>query len=316
MSSSGSSSITANPGSSTDLRDGVLAGLFAYLSWGFLPAYFKYMTFVSPIEMVAHRIVWAIPFGLLIILIRRQLAEVLGAFRNRRTLGLLLVTSMMITINWTLYVWAVQNDQVFQGSLGYYITPLFYVLVGVVFYKDPFRKMQKLAIASASVAVGLLIIVGGQVPVIALVLALSFTTYGVIRKKVDIGGMPGLFIETVILCLPAFFYLLWLGNANQLAFNVQSTGHAVSFMLAGPFTVLPLLMFALAARRLTLSTIGFMQFIGPTIQFGLGVYYGEPLTPAYFGCFVLIWLAAGLYGFDAWSTSRRQREPLHDQIRP
>ncbi len=307
MSSSGSSSITANAGSSRDLRDGVLAGLFAYFAWGFLPAYFKFMVDVPPIEMVAHRVVWAVPFGLLIILVRRQWGDVLNAVRHPRTVGLLFVTSIMITINWTLYVWAVQNDQVFQGSLGYYITPLLYVLVGVVFYNDPFRRIQKFAIASAAVAVGLLIVVGGQVPTIALVLALSFTTYGVIRKKVDIGGMPGLFIETVILCLPALIYLVWLKYTGTLMFNLDDPGRAFSFMISGPFTVLPLLMFAIAARRLTLSTIGFMQFIGPTLQFGLGVYFGEQLTPAYLGCFVLIWLSAALYGYDAWLNARQQR---------
>jgi len=307
MSSSGSSSITANAASSRDLRDGVLAGLFAYFSWGFLPAYFKFMQDVPPLEMVAHRVVWAVPFGLLIILIRRQWRDVLKAVRQLRTMGLLFVTSVMITINWTLYVWAVQNDQVFQGSLGYYINPLFYVLVGVVFFKDPFRRLQKYAIICATVAVVLLIVVGGRVPVIALTLALSFTTYGVIRKKVDIGGMPGLFIETVILCLPAFFYLVWLKTTGELVYHLNGPGHGFSFMLAGPVTVLPLLMFAISARRLTLSTMGFMQFIGPTIQFCLGVYYGEQLTPAYLGCFMLVWLAVALYGYDVWSNARLQR---------
>ncbi|MFK8030070.1 MAG: EamA family transporter RarD [Gammaproteobacteria bacterium] len=302
----GSAPTSVTPGSSTDLRDGVLAGLFAYFAWGILPAYFKAMEAVPPVEMVAHRVVWSVPFGLLIILMRRQWGDVVRAVRHPRTLWLLFATALLISVNWSLFVWAVQNDQMFQGSLGYYITPLFYVLAGVVFYNDPFRKLQKFAIASATVAVGLLVFVGGQFPVIALVLAVSFTAYGLIRKRVEIGGMPGLFIETIILLLPALAYLLWLHQSNSLVFSF-SDGEAWKFMLSGPFTVLPLLMFALAARRLTLSTIGFMQFIGPTMQFILGVYFGEALTPAYVACFALIWLAAALYGYDAWANARQQR---------
>lgn len=303
--SSGSASLTVTTSQSKDLRDGILAALFAYVAWGFLPAYFKFMSHVPPVEMVAHRVVWSVPFGLMIILARRQWGDVIAAISHRKTLLLLLASSAMISVNWSLYVWAVQNNQVFQGSLGYYITPLFYVLVGVLFFNDPFRKLQKLAIASATIAVLLLIIVGGKVPFIALILALSFTTYGLIRKQTDVGGMPGLFVETVVLAAPSVFYLGWLSQSGQLLFTFDQPAVAFSYMLAGPFTVLPLLMFALAAKRLTLSTIGFMQFIGPTLQFGLGVYYGEPLTPAYVGCFALIWLAAGLYGYDVWSASRR-----------
>ncbi|MEM7081131.1 MAG: EamA family transporter RarD [Pseudomonadota bacterium] len=292
---------------SRDLRDGIVAGLFAYFAWGVLPAYFKFMGHVPAAEMVAHRIIWSVPFGALIILLRRQWGEVLGAFFTPRTIGLLFATSLLISINWVIYVWAVQNNQVFQGSLGYYITPLFYVLVGVVFFGDPFRRFQKLAIASATLAVLSLIFLGGQFPAIALALAFSFTLYGLIRKTVEIGGMPGLFIETVILLLPAFAYLWWLNQNGSLVFRFDHPRAGVDFMLSGPFTVLPLLMFALAARRLTLSTIGFMQFIAPTMQFLMGVYFGEPLTPAVWGCFTLIWLAAGLYGYDAWRHARQQR---------
>ncbi len=307
---SGSSSVATAGGLSKDVRDGVLAGLFAYVAWGLMPAYFKFMAHVPPAEMVAHRIVWSVPFGALIIGMRRQWGDVFTALSQPRTLGLLLITATLITVNWVVYVWAVQAGQVFQASLGYYITPLFYVLVGVVFFKDPFRRLQKLAIASATIAVSLLLIFGGQVPVVAMVLAVSFTTYGVIRKTVNIGAMPGLFIETSVLVVPALFYMYWLHQSGALVFSFGDAGEVASFLVSGPVTVLPLLMFAVAAKRLTLSTIGFMQFIGPTMQFLLGVYYGEELTPAYAACFLLIWMAAALYGYDAWAITRKQRAIL------
>ncbi len=308
--SSGSSSITASSNVSKDVRDGVLAGLFAYFAWGLLPAYFKFMADVPPAEMVAHRIVWSVPFGALIIGVRRQWGDVFTALSQPRTLGLLIVTAALITVNWVVYVWAVQVGQVFQASLGYYITPLFYVLVGVVFFKDPFRRMQKLAISCATVGVCLLVFFGGQVPVVALILAVSFTTYGVIRKTINIGAMPGLFIETSVVMLPAMGYLYWLYQQGTIVFALGDVAEVSRFLVSGPVTVLPLLMFAIAAKRLTLSTIGFMQFIGPTMQFLLGVYFGEQLTPAYAACFVLIWIAALLYGYDAWAISRKQRSLL------
>jgi chloramphenicol-sensitive protein RarD len=285
-------------------RDGITAALVAYTLWGFLPIYFKVVQTVPALEVLAHRIVWAVPFGIPIILARRQWPEVRHALRQPRMLGLLALAAVFIGINWLVYIWAVQSGHIFQGSLGYYINPLMYVLIGVVFFRERLRGLQIAAVWLAAVGVAVLTFRGGQFPGIALTLATSFTIYGVIRSRVAIGGMPGLFVETLILFPFAAAYLAYLVLAGDAAFRLDEPGFAAVLMLAGPFTVLPLLAFALAARRLRLSTIGIMQFISPTLQFGIGLAYGEVLTPAHVVCFALIWVAVAAFSFDAWRFAR------------
>lgn len=259
---------------------------------------------MAPFEVLAHRIIWAVPFGLPIILLRRQLPDVVRALRERRTLGLLSLSAVLIAVNWVVYITAVQRDEIFQASLGYYINPLMYVLIGVAFFRERLRRPQIAAVLLAAAGVGVLTLSGGRLPLIALTLATSFTIYGVIRSRVVVGGMPGLFIETLVLLPLAAGYMLWLGSRGAAAFGADDPGLAATLLLAGPFTVLPLLAFALAARRLRLSTIGIMQFISPTLQFAVGLAYGEPLTAAHVACFALIWIAVTVFSVDAWRTSR------------
>ena len=255
-------------------------------------------------EILIHRIIWAVPFGLLIILARGQWAEVVQAFRTARKLLPLVIAALVLAVNWLVYVWAVQNALIFQGSLGYYINPLLYVLVGVLFFGERLRRLQTAAVLLAAIGVAVLTFSGGEFPLIALTLATTFTIYGTIRSRVDIGGMPGLFVETVILLPAAIVYLIWLATRHAAIFTAGDIGSSGMLMLAGPLTVLPLLLFALAARRLRLSTIGVMQFIAPTLQFLVGLAYGEVLTPAHIVCFTLIWVAVFLFSGDAWRQSR------------
>lgn len=285
-------------------RDGLLAAFIAYTLWGFLPIYFKIVESVPALEVLAHRIVWAVPFGLPIVLARRQWPEVMLALRHPRTLGLLSLAAVLIALNWLVYIWAVQNAQIFQASLGYYINPLMYVLVGVVFLRERLRKVQIGAVLLAAGGVAVLAISGGQFPIVSLTLATSFTIYGVIRSRVVIGGMPGLFIETLVLLPVAAAYLLWLTTRGAAVFGAGDPAMAATLLLAGPFTVMPLLCFALAARRLRLSVVGIMQFIAPTLQFLVGLAYGEPLTGAHIVCFTLIWAAVTAFSWDAWRTAR------------
>lgn len=285
-------------------REGLLTGLIAYVLWGFLPIYFKIVETVPPFEVLAHRIVWAVPFGVPIILARRQWPDVKEALANGRTVGLLTISALLIAVNWLVYIWAVQQEEIFQASLGYYINPLMYVLVGVVFFKERLRTAQTLAVVLAGCGVAVLASSGTQFPVIALTLATSFTIYGVIRSRVAIGGMPGLFIETLILFPAAGLYLAYITSTGASSFGPHDLPLAGLLMLAGPFTVLPLLCFALAARRLRLSTIGVMQFIAPTIQFFVGLAYGETLTTAHGVCFALIWTAVVVFSVDAFRASR------------
>ncbi len=287
-------------------RNGVISAIIAFGIWGFLPIYFKVVGDVTALEILAHRVVWAVPFGALIISWRQQWPEVMRALRHGRTLGLLSLAAAFIAMNWLVYVWAVQQSQIFQASLGYYINPLLYVVIGVCFLGEKLRRLQLTAVVLAALGVAVLTFSGGQFPLISMALAVSFTVYGVIRKQTDVGAMPGLFIETLILSPLAIGYLGYLLIVGSAAFTAGSLFDSFVLVLAGPITVVPLLFFALAARRLTLSTIGFMQFIGPTLQFMVGLAYGERLTTAHAICFSCIWVAVALFSWDAWRSSRRR----------
>jgi len=286
-------------------REGVIAGLAAYLMWGVLPVYFKTVGDVDPTEVLVHRIIWAVPFGALILMLRRQWPEVRRALTHRRMLGWLSISTLFIAMNWFVYIWAIQDGRIFETSLGYYINPLTNMLVGVWLFGERLRRFQMLAVALAFIGVLVLTVSGGVVPWVALFLAISFTVYAAIRKRVVIGGMPGLFVETVLL-LP--FALIWFGylfSSSKMVFATGDSSMTLWLIMAGPVTVVPLLCFALAARRVSLTTIGFMQFLAPTMQFGTGIYYGETLTPAHLICFTFIWTAVAFFTFDAVKASRK-----------
>lgn len=286
-----------------DSRAGLISGLSAYFMWGLFPIYFVATKAVPATEILAHRILWSLPFGLLILIFRHQIGDTLKAIRNPKTLGLLALASISLAANWGVYIYAIQIEQIFQGSLGYYINPLIYVLVAVLFFGERLSRLQGAAITLAFVGVLVLTVYGGQFPVISLFLAISFTAYGVLRKLIDIGAMPGLFIEVLVLIIPAITYLLWLGNTDSLVFG-DSTYLSWMMVAAGPITVLPLLAFAFAARRIRLSTLGVLQFVGPTMQFLCGIYFGEPFTTAHAICFTLIWIGVILFAWDGWRVSR------------
>ncbi|MDH3266298.1 MAG: EamA family transporter RarD [Gammaproteobacteria bacterium] len=289
----------------SDTRDGVIAGLIAYVLWGLLPIYFKAVVSVAPLELLMQRIIWAVPFGALIILLRRQWPEVRRALAHRSMLLWLSTAALFVAVNWYIYILAVQQEQIFQASLGYYINPLLYVLAGVLLFGEKLRVGQISAVALATIGVLVLTFSGGQFPALALAIGSSFTVYGVIRKRVVIGGMPGLFIETLVLLPIAMVWLGWMANTSDIAFG-SSIGMTGLLLLAGPVTVVPLLFFALAARRLPLSTVGFMQFIAPTMQFFVALYYGEVFTTAHLICFACIWTAVLFFSADALQQNRRR----------
>lgn len=291
-------------GQSADVRDGIIAGLAAYLIWGCLPVYFKTVGAVDPTEVLAHRVIWAVPFGALVLFIRRQWPEVRRALTHRGMLLWLSLSALFIAINWFTYIWAIQDERIFETSLGYYINPLTNMLVGVLLFAERLRRAQLVAVVLASVGVLVLTISGGQVPWVALALALTFTVYAVIRKKVVIGGMPGLFVETVLLAPFALAWFVWLTASGEAAFAVADGAITFWLVMAGPITAIPLLCFALAARRLPLTTIGFMQFLAPSLQFCTGIYYGESLTTAHLVCFGFIWTAVIVFSTDAFLAGR------------
>ena len=288
-------------------RSGVLIGLLAYTMWGVFPIYFKMVASVAPFEVLGHRILWAVPFGALIIAARRQWGEVAAALVDRTMLAWLLLAAICISANWLIYIWAIQNERIFETSLGYYINPLMFVAVGALMLGERLRRLQAVAVALAASGVLFLTFSGGTFPWVALSLAALFTYYGVIRRQIGVGAMPGLFIETAMLLPFAVAWIGWLMLRGEAAISEGSAGLAALLVAGGPITVLPLLCFAVAAKRVSLTTIGFLQFLAPTLQFLIGVYYGEPLTPGRAVCFVCIWTAVLVFSFDALRYGRKKR---------
>ena len=284
---------------SDELRLGLIAGIMAYTFWGAFPIYFKITEAVGLLEILAHRIVWSLPFALIIIALRRQWTELKRALRTPRLVGLLALAAIALSLNWGVYIYAVQNDQIFQGSLGYFINPLMYVVVGVLFFDEKLSKLQSLSVLLALIGVAILTVYGGVFPYISLILAISFAIYGIIRKQAVVGAIPGLVIETAVLFIPAAAFLIYLGTQSTLSFG-SSAGITGLLLLAGPLTVLPLWAFAIAARKLKLSTLGMLQYIGPTGQFILALYYGESFTTAHAWCFGFIWIGILIYSFDTY----------------
>ncbi len=292
----------------SDSNAGLVAGIAAFGFWGAFPIYFKIATGVSASEMLAHRILWAIPFGILVLVCRRQVFAAWAVLREPRTLRWLALSAGFIGLNWGVYIYAVQNQQIFQASLGYYINPLLLMLAGGLFLGENLSRWQALAVGLATIGVAILTISGGTFPALALILATSFTVYSMVRKQVAVGAMPGLFAETLLLVPLAIAYLIWLARSGAMIFASGDPSLDWLLVLAGPLTVLPLWFFAIAARQLRLTTIGFLQFIGPTGQFLVGLYYGEALTTAHVVCFGFIWLAVFVFVVDAFrQRSNNQR---------
>jgi len=286
-----------------------MAGLAAYLMWGFLPVYFVLVRVVDPTEVLAHRIIWAVPFGALILSFRHQWPEVGRALTHRAMLGWLSLSALFIGMNWFVYIWAIQDGRILETSLGYYINPLTNMLVGFWLFGERLRRYQKVAVGLATIGVLVLTFAADTVPWVALFLAVSFTVYAAVRKKVVIGGMPGLFVETVVLLPFAIAWFAYLYTSSALVFADGNASLTFWLLMAGPITALPLLCFALAARRLSLTTIGFMQFLAPTIQFGTGIYFGEELTVAHIICFSFIWLAVAFFTYDALTSAKKKPLP-------
>ncbi|MXO67625.1 EamA family transporter RarD [Altererythrobacter marinus] len=280
-------------------QSGFVAGLSAYFIWGFLPLYLILVREVPPFEFVGWRIIWTLPICLVIVAVRRQGPEIMRALRQRRTLVTLLASSTLIGVNWLVYVWAIQNGQVYAASLGYYINPLINVLLGTFVLGERLTGRQWAAVAIAAAGVALLL--GGAITTlwISLTLGLSFGTYGLLRKRVDVGALPGLTIESALLLVPAVAIAWWYAASAAGSAFFQSVELSLAIVLGGVVTAVPLLLFAIAARRMDYSTLGFLQFLAPTIVFILGLtVFDQPLRPVQVACFVLIWTAIAVFVWD------------------
>ena len=292
---------------SGEARQALAAGVGAYLLWGFLPLYFHllYGMGVGNAEMIAHRTLWAVLWAFALVLGSRQVPQVARVLREPRTLAFLALSTAAILVNWTIYVIAVNGGKVLEASLGYYINPLLNMAVGAIFFRDRMNTEGKIAIGLAVVGVAVQALALGHLPVISLGLAASFCLYGVIRKQVKADAQTGLFIECLYLTLPGMAYVLWLESTGAGHFG-DGPVIAVLLLLAGPATVVPLALFAWAARRLTMTALGFLQFLAPTLQFGVGIALGEEFTPMRALSFAFIWLGVAVFAFGVVRASRQR----------
>jgi chloramphenicol-sensitive protein RarD len=290
------------------VKAGVLFALAAYSMWGIAPIYFKLLTSVPALEIVMHRIVWSVLVLCLLLFVRKKFRQVFMAIRDPKIIATLSISGLLLAVNWLIFIWAVNNDKMLDASLGYFINPLFNVLLARLFLQESLTRLQLLAVFVALSGVVFLIFSYGQLPWIALALATSFSIYGLLRKKVTVDSMPGLLIESCIMLPFALLYWLMMdtssGNMLANSFDLNTT-----LLLAGVVTTAPLLCFTAAARRIRYTTLGFFQYIGPSLMFLLAVlHYQEPLDVTRVVTFVFVWSGLLIYVYDSLRVYRKSRQ--------
>jgi chloramphenicol-sensitive protein RarD len=286
-------------------RTGLLNGFGAYTLWGLLPLYFKLFPRVGPVEVVAHRVIWSVAFLAIVLTSIRLVPHFGDALRRARILGALTISAVLIAVNWLVYIWAINNAHVLAGSLGYFLNPLVNILLGMVFLHERLRRMQVVAVMIA--AVGVAVLAAGELQTlwISVTLAVSFALYGLVRKLTPVQAPVGLAVETLVLMPPALAALLWFAAHGTLAFGRDGVETAL-LIGTGAVTSVPLLLFAGAARRLPMITLGVIQYIAPSLQFLTGYFlFGEPLSAARLASFALIWVALALFVGDSLHALRR-----------
>ncbi|MFF3952865.1 EamA family transporter RarD [Streptomyces sp. NPDC001890] len=294
-------------------RAGLLSGIGAYGLWGLVPLFWPLLKPAGAIEILAHRMVWSLAFVAVALLALRRWSWIGELVRQPKKLGLISVAAATITVNWGLYIWSVNNGHVVEASLGYFINPLVTIAMGVLLLGERLRPVQWVAVGTGVAAVLVLAIGYGRPPWISLVLAFSFATYGLMKKKVNMGGLESLTAETAVVFVPALGYLLWLGARGESTFTSGGVGHAALLASAGLVTAVPLVLFGAAAIRVPLSTLGLLQYLAPVFQFALGiVYFHEAMPPERWAGFALVWLALTLLTWDAFRTARRTRTRMQE----
>ena len=296
------------PGGETRLA--LTAGISCYLVWGLVPVVFQILGAlgVKAGEILSHRMVWALPVAFALVLAARQGADALALRRQPKTLAWLALSAGLITINWLVFIWAVNHHRILDTSLGYYINPLLNMALGALLFGDRLGRMGYAAVGLATAGVAVAAVDLGGVPLISLALALTFTGYGLVRKQVSVDAQTGLLAECLILAPPALGYMIWLEATGQARFE-HSLPAALLLLACGPLTALPLAMFSWAARRMPLSVMGFLQFLGPTIGFGIGIAQGESFTPVRALSFAFIWAGAAVFVYGAWRAARSMPRP-------
>ena len=294
-----------------EARLGLLYGFAAYGSWGVIPLFWPLLEPASPAEILANRMVWSLVACVLLLLVLRRWSWIRPLLREPRRLALVTGAAATITVNWFVYIWAVNSGHVVEAALGYFINPLVSIAFGVLLLRERLRGLQWIAVAVGAAAVVVLTVGYGRLPWIALVLAFSFGTYGLIKKRIGLEGVESFAAETAVQFLPALVFMLVLGARGDSTFHTEGVGHALLLASCGVITAFPLICFGAAAVRLPLSTIGLMQYLAPTLQFVLGVlYFRESMPAERWAGFLLVWLALALLTYDALRTARRGRLEL------
>ncbi|ELI5720272.1 EamA family transporter RarD [Vibrio fluvialis] len=295
------------PEEQQNAKKGVILAISAYTIWGIAPIYFKAISSVSALEILSHRVIWS--FFLLAALLHfgRQWRSVVSVFRDKKKMVYLLTTALLVGGNWLIFIWAVNANHMLDASLGYYINPLLNVVLGMLFLGERLRKLQWFAVALAAIGVAIQLVVFGSVPIVAFSLAITFGLYGLLRKKVGVNAQTGLFIETLVLVPAAAIYLLWIADSATSSMLVNDWHLNLLLISAGIVTTLPLLCFTGAATKLKLSTLGFFQYIGPSLMFLLAVLvYGENFSADKAITFAFIWSALVIFSVDGLTQGRKR----------
>lgn len=289
-------------------QGGLPYAIAAYGIWGFVPLFFKLLTSVPPVEVLAQRIIWSLPLCFAIMAFRRQIGDYVAALKDWRTLRLLLASSVLIAVNWLVYIYSVFSDHVLAASLGYYLNPLVNAMLGMIFLGERLSRLQLVAVVIAGIGVAILLAGALDTLWISLTLAFSFGVYGLIRKIVPVGSLPGLAVETTVLFIPSLLaagYYLSAGDGRGFG---SGTPISLLLMAGGIVTAVPLLLFATAARKMSYAALGFVQYLAPSIAFILSLLvFHEPLKPAQLVCFLLIWTSIAVFSFDIWRKLRADR---------
>jgi len=299
----------------TPRKLGYLYGIGAYVLWGFFPLYMRLLRPASPLEILAHRIVWSVVFVALVLAAMRNRSFLRALLRRPRALAALGIAAALVALNWGTYIYGVNSERVVETSLGYFVNPLVVVLLGVFVLRERLRPAQWAAIGVGGAAVVVLTVDYGRPPYLALVLSFTFAGYGLVKKRLGLPAAQGLFVESAVLALPALAYLAWLGGTGGATFGAVSAGHTALLISAGAATAIPLLMFAGAANRLPFTSLGMLQYLAPILQLGCGVIiFREPMPPARLAGFALVWLALAVFTVDAVRAARRLPPPLADEV--
>ncbi|WP_207083886.1 EamA family transporter RarD [Nocardioides sp. S5] len=288
-------------------RRGLILGALAYTLWGTFPLYWTLLEPGGAVEILAHRIVWSLLTMVLILVLWHRVGQLKALVRDRRKLLLITGAAVVISVNWVSYIWGVNNDRVVETSLGYFINPLVTVLMGVLVLGERLRRLQWVAMVIAFVAVVVLTIDYGSPPWVALVLAFSFGTYGLLKKQAGVGAVESITLETLVLAPVAMAYVAWLVATSESNFGSHGLGHALLFTTTGIITAIPLMLFGAAAIRVSMVSLGLLQYLAPTIQFALGILVFEEAMPAsrWIG-FGLVWVALAMFTVEALNHRRRQ----------